>query len=75
MTRYFFDTADGDNDFDDTGVELGGDREAIDQAVRFAGSMIHDQPDVLNHGTEFVVSVRRDAVAPLASVRVQLTTN
>ena len=47
MTLYFFDTAGSDNDHDDVGVDLRGDEEAIDEAVRYAGSMIQHEPNLL----------------------------
>ena len=72
MTRYFFDTADGDNDIDDRGVELDTDDQALTEAVRFAGSMIADRPDLLTGEDEFIVSVRAD-MAPLATIRLQLS--
>ena len=72
MTRYFFDTADGDRDTDDTGVELDGDAAAINEAIRYAGSMLSDQPDLLAHCGEFVVRVHPADAPPLATIRVLL---
>jgi hypothetical protein len=47
MARYFFDTADGDHDIDRDGVACADDAAARDAAIRYAGSLIHDQPALL----------------------------
>jgi hypothetical protein len=73
MARYFFDTKDGDNDTDESGVELESDTTAITEAVRFAGSMIHDQPDILTENGELIVSVRREQGPNIGTVRIELT--
>jgi hypothetical protein len=75
MPRYFFDTADGDSDTDKEGVVLTSDQDAILVAVRFAGSMISDQPEILTDRDELAVRVRKGSTQPLATVRVQLTTS
>ena len=71
-TRYFFDTADGDNDIDDSGVELASDDAALREAVRFAGSMIQDRPDMLAVEAVFAVHVRRENGPRLATVRIEV---
>jgi len=73
MPRYFFDTTDGDTDTDESGVELDSEDEAVREAIRFAGSLIQDQPDILAGGRDLAVSVRREGEKlPLARIRMQL---
>ncbi len=69
---YFFDTANGDSNTDEHGVKLSSDDEAIWEAVRFAGSMLHHQPDILAARHKFVVMVRPEGAEPLATIRVEL---
>ena len=73
MSRYFFDTKDGDNDTDESGVELESDQSAITEAVRFAGSMVSHQPDILTNDGELIISVRRGRGATIGHVRIELT--
>lgn len=47
MPRYFFHTVDGGRDFDQEGTELPNDAAARKAAIRFAGAVMHDEPDVL----------------------------
>jgi hypothetical protein len=57
MPRYFFNTLDHTQDADHVGVDLDDDHVARREAVRFAGAMMADQPDVLWDGTRFRVEV------------------
>lgn len=75
MPRYFFDTIDGDRDTDEQGVELAGEDAAIAEAVRYAGMLVSDQPSLLTHNNELIVSVRCAAREPIATVRVELSRN
>ena len=57
MPSYFFHTADGTRDLDREGVELADDAAARKEAIRFAGAVMHDQPEVLWDGRDYRVEV------------------
>ena len=57
MPRYFFHTADGSRDRDLEGVELKDHSAARREAIKFAGSVLNDQPAVLWDGRDFRVEV------------------
>jgi hypothetical protein len=57
MPRYFFNTIDGGRDEDHVGIELADTASARREAVRFAGAVMADQPDILWDGTRFRVDV------------------
>ncbi len=52
---------------------LATDEAAIREAIRYAGSMIRDQPDLLTSHEDFRVGVRRDDGAAFATIRIGLT--
>lgn len=56
MPRFFFNTADGGRDEDKNGVELPSLAAARNEATRYAGSVLGDQPDILSNG-RFCVEV------------------
>jgi hypothetical protein len=58
--RYFFHTADGSRDRDETGTEFPDDATARKQAVMFAGEYIADNPDILAGRHDFRVEVTDD---------------
>ncbi|GGJ42198.1 hypothetical protein CDQ92_07745 [Sphingopyxis bauzanensis] len=47
MPRYFFHTSDGSCDRDDVGVELADPAAARREAIRYGGSLLHDNPDII----------------------------
>jgi len=47
MPRYFFHTTDGSRDEDDIGVELADRVAARREALRYGGSLLHDDPDLV----------------------------
>lgn len=49
MARYFFHTNDGTRQYDDVGVDLADDAAARREAVRYSGSLLHDEPDILHN--------------------------
>ena len=49
MTRYFFHTSDGSRQYDDVGVELADDAAARREAVRYSGSLLQDEPDIVQN--------------------------
>ena len=52
MPRYFFHTSDGSRQEDDVGVELANDAAARREAVCYAGSLLQDEPGLVqnDHG-------------------------
>ena len=57
MPTYFFHTADGDRDLDKEGTELPDNAAARKAAIKFAGAVMHDDPDVLWDGHDYRVEV------------------
>lgn len=61
MPRYFFHTVDGGRDRDQEGTELSDNAAARKAAIRFAGAVLHDEPDVLWDGRDYRVEVTNEA--------------
>jgi hypothetical protein len=57
MPRYFFHTRDGQRHIDDEGWELPDDMSARREAVRYGGSLLADDPDMLLGPKDFRVDV------------------
>lgn len=57
MPRYFFHTADGGRHPDDTGVVLRDVAAARREAIRFAGSLLDEEPDLLCNSRDLRVEV------------------
>lgn len=57
MSRYFFHSKDGEAHRDEDGTELGSLSAARVQAIRYAGEVMSNEPDVLWDGNEFRVEV------------------
>lgn len=57
MPRYYFNTVDGGRDQDDQGSELPDTEAARVAAVRYAGDVLRDQPEVLDKSGCFSVYV------------------
>jgi hypothetical protein len=57
LPRFFFHTADGSRQRDTHGIELASEAVARREAVRVAGSLLNDEPDLLWDGREFRVEV------------------
>ncbi|WP_120251137.1 DUF6894 family protein [Sphingobium limneticum] len=68
MPRYFFHTVDGGRDFDQEGTELPNDAAARKAAIRFAGAVMHDEPDVLWDGRDYRVEVTNETGALLFTI-------
>jgi hypothetical protein len=68
MPRYFFNTADGGAYEDYTGAELPNHAAARVEAVKFAGRMMQNEPNVLWDGREFRVEVMSAQRAPLFTI-------
>jgi hypothetical protein len=47
MPRYFFHTCDGSCDQDDVGVDLANPTAARREAIRYGGSLLQDNPDII----------------------------
>ncbi len=56
MSRYYFHSVDG-TDIDLSGVDLPNDNAARLEAVRYAGDLLKEQPDILTEGHSFRVEV------------------
>ena len=61
MPRYFFHTADGSRQRADEGTELRDQHAARTEAVRFAGALMADRPDMIWDGHDFRVEVTDEA--------------
>lgn len=57
MPRYFFHTMDGQRHIDDEGWELPDDNAARREAVRYGGSLLVDDPDMLLGPKDFRLDV------------------
>ena len=57
MPRFYFNSADGGCDRDDEGVELADAAGARSEAIRYAGAVMRDNPDVIWDGHDFRVEV------------------
>ena len=68
MPRYFFHTADGVRERDTVGTELKDARAARVEAIRYAGAIINDTPDVLWDGRDFRVEVTDERQALLFTI-------
>ena len=61
MPSYFFHTADGTRDLDREGTQLPDNAAARKEAIKFAGALMHDQPDILWDGRDYRVEVTNRA--------------
>ena len=61
MTRYYFHTSDGSRQYDDVGVELADDDAARREAVRYIGSLLQDEPDIIENEHGLRVNVVDEA--------------
>lgn len=68
MPIYHFHSADGERDVDSEGLELPGLAEARDQAIRFSGSVLKDNPAHLWESGHWRVEVTDDNNALLFTV-------
>lgn len=57
MPRYFFHSADGARNWDEAGVELRDDGIARIEGIRLAGSVLNDEPELLQDGHDFRIEV------------------
>jgi hypothetical protein len=48
MPRYYFHTTDGSRDEDDVGVVLSDAAAARREAIRYGGSLLHDDPEIID---------------------------
>jgi hypothetical protein len=60
MPRYFFSTANGERDIDKDGMELADPTAARIAAIRHAGAIMENEPEVLWDGGDFRVEVTDD---------------
>lgn len=71
MPRYFFNTSEGSRDEDDVGVHLPGPAEARREAIRYGGSLLHDDPDIIDDTGGLRVEVVDEAGRLCAAVLIQ----
>ena len=71
MPRYFFAIEDHVRDEDHQGTELPDAAQARLAAIRFAGAVLGDDPDLVWDGREFKVEVTDDTGAPVLDVIVR----
>lgn len=57
MPRYFFATADGTREPDDVGTELPNLATARVEAIKYAGEVLSDHPEIIWDGEDFRVEV------------------
>jgi len=60
MPRYFFHTADTSTHRDKHGIELPSSSTARQEAIKFAGALLNENPDFLWDGHDFRVQVTDD---------------
>lgn len=63
MPRYFFHILDGTNDIDEMGHDMPDDAAARREAVRYCGSLLIDDPDLLLRDKDLRVHVANDVGA------------
>lgn len=68
MPRYFFHTADGGKHRDREGIDCPNRAAARREAIRYAGSVLHDEPDLFRDGRDFRVEVTDESQRPLFTV-------
>ena len=71
MPRYFFHTADGTHQRDYDGSELPNVSSARKEAIRFAGALLNENPELLWDGHDFRVNVT-DAAGKLVVAVIML---
>jgi hypothetical protein len=65
MPRYFFNVADGEREPDLKGLILADGNAARIAAIRFAGDVMSDEPDILKERNQFSVEVADESGAVL----------
>ncbi len=68
MAKYFFNTIDGGWVGDDEGLDLPNVAVARTEAIRFAGMLLNDNPDLLWDGRDFRVEVTDESQRVLVTV-------
>lgn len=71
MPRFFFHTSDGSCDEDNIGVELHDAAAARREAVRYGGSLLHDDPDMIDNNGGLRIEVVDEAGSFCAAVLIQ----
>lgn len=75
MPTYFFHTQNGMRVVDDTGTELANDAAAHREAIKLAGAILHDEPQLLRRGREFRTEVVDEAGVALFTVIATIVPN
>jgi hypothetical protein len=70
MPHYFFNTSNGSPHIDDVGMDLPGIDAARREAVRYGGSLLSDDPDMVMQDNGLRIDVLDEAGSPCFAVRV-----
>lgn len=73
MPRYFFGTMDVARERDAIGTELAGLDEARIEAVKLAGELITDHPEVVSRGVDMIVFVSDEDGRMVLKVTTSIT--
>ena len=73
MPKYFFNTADGVREVDTEGVHFPDDIAAREEAVRFAGDVVRDNPELLDETESFIVEVLNEKRELLFTVSTKVS--
>lgn len=71
MPIYFFHTDGGARVVDDVGIDLPNDAKAHQEAIRLAGAMMNQEPQLLWGGRRFLTEVVSEAGKPLFTIIAQ----
>lgn len=68
MPRYFFDVVDHGRENDEEGMDLPDNAAARVAAITYAGSVIHNEPDLLDGATPLRIEVTDDSGKPVCKI-------
>lgn len=71
MPRYFFHTLNGSSDEDEVGVELPDVAAARREAIRYGGSLLHDDPDIMAGAGNLRIEVVDDRGRLCSAILIQ----
>lgn len=70
MPQYFFNTSNGSPHIDDAGMDLPDIKAARREAIRYGGSLLSDDPDMVMQDNGFRIDVVDEAGSRCFAVRV-----
>jgi len=71
MPRFYFHTCDGSCDVDDVGIELRDAASARREAIRYGGSLLNDDPNIIEDNGTLRVEVVDEDGALCSAVLIQ----